>query len=110
MFRATISTVGGAALYVAVGIAPAGAFTLERHDNPDRPIGSERVGAFDRGIESRRDENGTRVQQNGPFGASSSAIGNLIQVTTGNNATVVLNAKQVNRGNQTVLNGKLNLD
>lgn len=48
-----------------------------------------------------RDEMGRRVEVRAPYGTTlSTAIGNLINVQAGRGATVVINAMQINTGNQ----------
>lgn len=102
------------ALIVALTMLGAGgadAHTRERPASFDRGIGHSRVGTVEEPAGLQRDERNRRVETNGPFAApSASAVGNLIAVTAGNNATIVLNATQINTGGQQALNGRLQLD
>ncbi len=63
------------------------------------------IGVAENMTNSTRDSNMNRtVINNGGIGATASSIGNLVNVvTTGSGNTVVVNAKQVNSGNQTAI-------
>ncbi len=106
--KATIVLIGAAAM---LGAASAAAFTREPVMPFDKSIGHTQVDDIEGGIASRRDADGRRTEVRGPFGRPvATAIGNLINIEAGPNSTVVLNALQINRGNQTAINGELNLD
>lgn len=106
----TIAALAGALMLAAAGTSEA--FTRERSSNLDRGIGEQRSGSsVEQGARTSRDEKNSRVTQRTPFtSAGPTAIGNIIAVQTGHNATVILNAQQFNRGHQTVLNGALDLN
>jgi len=105
---------GGIAL---AALAASGAAAGERINEFERPIDSGAHDFFERNIDDDRDDRLNRTQINmpgGPFSAAAIAIGNQIAVQIdGNGNTVVINAEQVNNGNQTAivsLNGKLNFN
>ena len=67
----------------------------------ETPLGFENTSDIDRGVEGRRDSMGRRIEISGPYGSTlASALGNSIAVEAGAGATVVINAMQVNKGNQ----------
>ena len=86
----------------AVGASGALAFEDDWRDRDlETPLGYEDVAEMDRGMSGRRDELGRRIEITGPYGSTlASAIGNSIAVEAGPGATVVINAMQVNKGNQ----------
>ena len=63
------------------------------------------LGAIDSSAVNVRDSRMNRTSISNPgFGANATAIGNLINVvTSGSGNTVVINAQQMNRGNQTAI-------
>jgi len=68
----------------------------------EAPAGMQSAAQAEMMVSSTRDENFNKVVTNSPhFGASASAIGNLVNVVTqGSNNTIVVNASQVNYGSQ----------
>ena len=91
--------------------APAAAFTREPNMGFDRSLGHTQADEIESAISPRRDTNGVRQEVRSPFGQPvSTAIGNLISVEAGPQSTIILNALQINRGNQVAINGGLNLD
>jgi hypothetical protein len=92
--------------------APAAqAFTRERPMTMDAALGHNRVSDMETGVTPRRDENGVRKELRSTLGGpTNTAIGNLINIEAAPNSTVIVHANQINRGNQTALNGALRLD
>lgn len=77
--------------------------TFESNPNGfETPLGMSDLSAIDSPATSTRDENFNRVEINRPStGYSVTTVGNLINVeTSGRNNTVVINAEQINTGNQ----------
>lgn len=77
--------------------------TFESNMNSfETPLGMASVTSIDTPVSSTRDANFNRTVVNQPGASFSvSSIGNLVNVqTTGSNNTIVVNANQVNNGNQ----------
>lgn len=77
--------------------------TFESNMNSfETPLGMNSVTSIDTPVSSTRDTNFNRTVVNQPGSSFTvSSIGNLINVqTTGSNNTIVVNANQVNNGNQ----------
>ncbi|WP_288108701.1 hypothetical protein [Limnobacter sp.] len=77
--------------------------TFESNMNSfETPLGMSSVTSIDTPVSSTRDANFNRTVVNQPGATFSvSSIGNLVNVqTTGSNNTIVVNANQVNNGNQ----------
>lgn len=68
----------------------------------ETPLGMNSVTSIDTPVSSTRDANFNRTVVNQPGASFSvSSIGNLVNVqTTGSNNTIVVNANQINNGNQ----------
>lgn len=99
----------GATLVLAAG--PAAAFTREPVLSFDKSLGQSSVAGIENGINPRRDANGVRREVRGPFGRPvATAIGNLLTIEAAPHSTVIVNAIQVNHGNQFAINGDLDLD
>lgn len=77
--------------------------TFESNMNSyETPLGMSSVTSIDTPVSSSRDANFNRTVVNQPGTSFSvSSIGNLVNVqTTGSNNTIVVNANQINNGNQ----------
>ena len=67
----------------------------------ETPIGVDEGRMQEDAMPFLRDEDGRRIQVRTPYGTTlSSAIGNLINVEAEHGATVIINAMQINRGEQ----------
>ncbi|MBT6312548.1 MAG: hypothetical protein HOJ21_05020 [Alphaproteobacteria bacterium] len=109
MVRKTSLIVLTAASILAAPVAQA--FTRERPMTMDAALGHDRVSEMETGVTPRRDENGVRKELRSSLrGSGNTAIGNLINIEAAPNSTIIVNATQINRGNQTALNGRLRLD
>ena len=89
-------------LSLIAAAAPAVAFEDDwRERGLETPIGLERGRMQEEAMPFLRDEHGARVEIRAPYGTTlSTAIGNLINVEAERGATVILNAMQINRGEQ----------
>lgn len=67
----------------------------------ETPLGFESLSDIERAISGNRDELGRRIEVSGPYGSTlATSLGNSIAVEAGPGATVMINAMQVNTGNQ----------
>lgn len=87
---------------LAAHIGSAVAFEDDWRDRRlETPLGFDSTGDVERGIRGNRDELGRKIEITGPYGSTlATALGNSISVEAGAGATVVINAQQINRGNQ----------
>lgn len=109
MVRKTSLIILAAASLLASPVAQA--FTREKPMTMDAALGHSRVSEMETGVTPRRDENGVRKELRSTLGGpTNTAIGNLISIDAAPNSTVIVHANQINRGNQTALNGRLRLD
>lgn len=93
--------IAGIALVSSIAGDAAGFEDNWRERRLETPLGFDSVSDIDRGIAGNRDELGRRIEVSGPYGSSlASALGNSIAVEAGAGATVVINAMQINKGNQ----------
>lgn len=96
--------VAGLGLAVSLTGAASAAFAFEdewRDRKLETPLGFDNLSDTERAIGGNRDELGRRIDISGPYGSSlATALGNSIAVEAGAGATVVINAQQINRGNQ----------
>lgn len=92
-----VSTIG-----LMAPLAPADAFEDDwRERKLETPIGMEDTRDPERAIGFLRDKDHRRLDVNSIYGSSlSSALGNQINIDAGVGASVVVNANQINKGNQ----------
>lgn len=116
MKRLSTSKFALAAALTTVAFAAAnGAAVAFEDDWRDRrletPLGFNSLGDAEKGIRGNRDELGRKIEISGPYGSTlATALGNSISVEAGAGATVVINAQQINRGNQkatTIVEGEV---
>lgn len=102
-------TLSAIALLAAVPVAHSQSFETSSNGF-EVPVGMSSLSDIDNPVSSIRDANFNRLDINTPnMGFAVTTVGNLVNVvTSGSNNTVVVNADQVNSGNQvTTIAGKL---
>ncbi|HEX5486970.1 MAG TPA: hypothetical protein VFX23_13340 [Limnobacter sp.] len=94
--------VGLSALLLSISYASAQTFESNMNGF-ETPLGMNSVTSIDTPVSSSRDANFNRINVQKPgWSFSATTVGNLVNVqTNGNNNTIVVNANQVNKGNQT---------
>ena len=100
-----IKKIAAAATIACCAVALGKVATAFEDDWRDRsletPLGFNSLSDTERGFSGNRDELGRRIEISGPYGSTlATALGNSISVEAGAGATVVINAQQINKGNQ----------